>query len=196
MCAGDGSWTFDGVASARHVSAHPPVCDGADSCDPAWPGGSMQYTPSHRSSAQISVSISSTVNISGSIGSTRTKCNFRVQPERAQCRALGDSHCATLAHRAVVPVCEADFVNSVPWYMQPMLVGRLAAMSLTLVACSDPASTPPDAPISIDAILVLGTMPIPSGMMPVTSPGNITFAAEMIAGHLYATHCTSLDVQQ
>jgi hypothetical protein len=187
--------------------------------------------------------------------------------------------------------------------MQPMPVGRLAALSLALVACSDPTSAPPDAPpVAIDApatscegacrltsltatfgsvqrtldrayfgvtrsasgatlhveayrgggagcpsqsspttdyTLVLGTVPMPSGMMPVTSPGNIldfvgdllngplgaaatavtitpvatdvcatctgsflavdtsiTFAAGTILGHLYATHCDSLDEQQ
>ena len=177
-----------------------------------------------------------------------------------------------------------------------------ASLALTLVACSDPASTLPDAPVAIDApasscegackvtgltatfnsvqrtldrayfgitrsasgatlhveayrgggsgcptqsspttdyTLVLGTVPMPTGMMPVTSPGNIldfvgdllngplgadatavtitpvatdvcatctgtflavdtsiTFAAGMITGHLYATHCDSLDEQQ
>ena len=176
--------------------------------------------------------------------------------------------------------------------MQPMSVGRLAVISLALVGCSDPASTPIDAPIVIDETtslvamfgsvqrtldrayfgvtrsasgatlhveayrgggsgcptqsspttdytLVLGTVPMPSGMMPSTSPGNIldfvgdllngplgaaatavtitpvatdvcatctgtflavdvslTFAAGTIAGHLYATHCDSLDEQQ
>lgn len=185
--------------------------------------------------------------------------------------------------------------------MQPMPVGRLAVISLALVACSDPASTPVDAPTAIDApaascegackttnlaamfgsvqrtldrayfgvtrsaagatlhveayrgggsgcptqsspttdyTLVLGTVPMPIGMMPVTSPGNIldfvgdllngplgaaatavtitpvatdacascagtflaldtsiTFAAGTITGHLYATHCASLDEQ-
>lgn len=182
-------------------------------------------------------------------------------------------------------------------YMQPMPVGRLAALSVALFACSDPASTPPDA-ASVDAAvivdmtmsltakfgsvqrtldrayfgvtrsasgatlhveayrgggtgcptqsspttdytLVLATVPMPSGMMPITSPGNIldfvghllngplgaaattvtitpmatdvcatcsgtflsadtsiTFAAGTITGHLYATHCDSLDEQQ
>jgi len=90
-----------------------------------------------------------------------------------------------------------------------------------------------------DYTLVLGTVPMPSGMTPITSPGNIldfvgdllngplgaaatavtitpvatdvcatcsgtflavdtsiTFAAGTITGHLYATHCDSLDDQQ
>lgn len=176
--------------------------------------------------------------------------------------------------------------------MQPMF--RLA-LSLVLIACSDPATTP-DAPVAIDAstsscegackttslaamfgsvqrtldrayfgvvttangshlrievyrgggvgcptmtspttdyTLVLGNVPMPTGMTPVTSPGNIldfvgdllngplgaaatavtitpvandpafvaadasiTFAAGTITGHLYATHCDSLDEQQ
>jgi len=183
-------------------------------------------------------------------------------------------------------------------YMQPMSVGRLAALSVALFACSDPASTPPDAAVAIDAAvvidmttnltasfgsvqrtldrayfgvtrsasgatlhveayrgggtgcptqsspttdytLVLATVPMPSNMMPITSPGNIldfvgdllngplgaaatavtitpmatdvcatcsgtflsaetsiTFAGGTITGHLYATHCDSLDEQQ
>ncbi len=182
-------------------------------------------------------------------------------------------------------------------YMQLMSMGgRLAALSVALLACSDPASTPPDAAVdaappidmstsliakfgsvqrtldrayfgvtrsasgatlhleayrgggsgcptqsspTTDYTLVLGTVPMPSGMMPVTSPGNlldfegdllngqlgaaatavtitpiatdvcatcagtflsadtsITFAGGTIIGHLYATHCDSLDEQQ
>ncbi|MBA3457911.1 MAG: hypothetical protein H0T42_32815 [Deltaproteobacteria bacterium] len=174
--------------------------------------------------------------------------------------------------------------------------GRLAALSLALIACSDPAATPPDASVdaavvidtttslaarfgsvqrtldrayfgvtrsasgatlrieayrgggtgcptqsspTTDYTLVLATVPIPNGMMPVSSPGNIldfvgdllngqlgaaatavtitplatdvcatcngtflsvdtsiTFAGGTIMGHLYATHCDSLDEQQ
>lgn len=174
--------------------------------------------------------------------------------------------------------------------------GRLAAVSLALIACSDPATTSPDAAVdaqvvidtttrlaarfgsvqrtldrayfgvtrsasgatlhveayrgggtgcptqsspTTDYTLVLATVPIPSGMTPLTSPGNIldfvgdllngplgaaatavtitplatdvcatctgtflavetsiTFAAGTITGHLYATHCDSLDEQQ
>jgi hypothetical protein len=174
--------------------------------------------------------------------------------------------------------------------------GRLAAISLALIACSDPASTPPDAAVdaaipidmttnltatfgsvqrtldrayfgvtrsasgatlhveayrgggtgcptqsspTTDYTLVLATVPMPSGMTPVTSPGNLldfegdllggelgamatavtimpkatdacaacngtflsadvslTFAGGTITGHLYATHCDSLDEQQ
>jgi hypothetical protein len=173
---------------------------------------------------------------------------------------------------------------------------RFAVLPLVLIACSDPASTQPDAPVAIDApasscegackttslaamfgsvqrtldrayfgvvttatgshlrieayrgggtgcptmtspttdyTLVLGNVPMPTGMTPVTSPGNIldfigdllggplgaaatavtitpvandslfvaadasiTFAAGTITGHLYATHCDSLDEQQ
>jgi len=188
--------------------------------------------------------------------------------------------------------------------MKPMHVVRLVVLPLAFVACSDPASAPPDAIVdaSIDAAsstcegackttslvatfgsaqrtldrayfgitrsaagatlhveayrgggtgcptqtspttdytLVLGTVPMPSGLTPVTSPGNvldfvgdllngplgaaatavtitpvatdvcvtctgtflavdasITFAAGTITGHLYATHCDSLDEQQ
>jgi hypothetical protein len=174
--------------------------------------------------------------------------------------------------------------------------GLLAALSASLIACSDPENNPPDAavdaPIVIDMTtsltarfgsvertldrayfgvtrsasgatlhveayrgggtgcptqsspttdytLVLATVPMPSGMMPVTSPGNLldfkgdllggelgamatavtitpkatdvcaacngtflsadvslTFAGGTIIGHLYATHCDSLDEQQ
>jgi len=173
---------------------------------------------------------------------------------------------------------------------------QLAVLPLALIACSDSASTPPDAPVAIDAstsscegackttnlaaqfgsvqrtldrahygvvttatgshlrieayrggrtgcptmtspetdyTLILGNVPMTTGMTPVTSPGNIldfvgdlldgalgaaatavtitpvandtmfvaadaslTFAAGTITGHLYATHCDSLDEQQ
>ena len=182
-------------------------------------------------------------------------------------------------------------------YMQPMFMGgRLAALSVALLACSDPASTRPDAAVdaaipvdmttnlvakfgsvqrmldrayfgvtrsasgatlhveayrgggsgcptqsspATDYTLVLATVPMPSGMTPVTSPGNIldfvgdllggdlgaaatavvitplasdvcaacsgtflsadaslTFSGGTITGHVYATHCDSLDEQQ
>lgn len=181
--------------------------------------------------------------------------------------------------------------------MQPMSMGgRVVALSLALIACSDPATTPPDAAVdaavavdtttslvarfgsvqrtldrayfgvtrsasgatlrveayrgggsgcptqsspTTDYTLVLATVPLPNVMMPITSPGNIldfvgdllngplgaaatavtitpiatdvcatcngtylgvdtsiTFAGGTITGHLYATHCDSLDEQQ
>ena len=100
MCAGDGAVVDDADTWARQVNAQPPACDGDDSCDPAWPGGRVQYTPPHSSSAQTSTSASSTVNIIGSIRSARIMCNFRGGPRTAQSRALGALHCDKLAHRA------------------------------------------------------------------------------------------------
>ncbi len=181
--------------------------------------------------------------------------------------------------------------------MQPMFMGgRLAALPVALLACGEPAGTPPDAAVdaaipvdtttglvakfgsvqrtldrayfgvtrsasgatlhveayrgggsgcptqsspTTDYTLVLATVPMPSGMTPITSPGNmldfvgdllggnlgaaatavtitplatdvcatcngtflsadtsITFSSGTIMGHLYATHCDSLDEQQ
>ncbi len=100
MCAGEGAVVDDADTLARQVNAQPPACDGDDSCDPAWPGGRVQYTPPHSSSAQISTSASSTVNIIDSIGSARTMCKFRGDLDRAQSRVLGAHHCDNLAQRA------------------------------------------------------------------------------------------------